>query len=232
MVEDEPAFGCLYGHRSGTNLGALPCAVGECCGLHYQTVLSPKLHIGRLAQPDVSERRMSTVGRTAEHHVVAVDLFGEENTIAVEGQESIFHLEELLEVESVAYTDGGATSETIAPRDPVTVFNPYAAGVVFIEVFCHDRVATGCGLEYDGFVVDFPVYAILRESCEDVHLHAFVIAAENTGECITKTYYGAVEDAVAAGDGIAVDNWIFRISPYHVGTSGGAILPRNRLHNR
>ena len=75
---------------------------------------------------------MAAVGGAGEHGITSLDFFGEEHAVAIEGQERIFALEELLKVERVADTDGGTTAEAVAPSNPIAVFNPCDAWVILI----------------------------------------------------------------------------------------------------
>ena len=80
-------------------------------------------------------------------------------------------------------------------------------------------------IEFNGIMFDVPVNTVFAESCKDIHLHGFVIATEHSGEPVFKRYYGTVEDAVGRGDMVAVDYWIFRITPHDVRTSCRTVFP-------
>ena len=100
---------------------------------------------------------MAAVGGTAQHGVEAIDLLGEKHAVAVEGEEGILTLIEGLEVEGVANADGGLALVAVAPGNPVAVFNPSDAGVVFIRAFDVVSVAT---FKFNGVVIDVPVNAV------------------------------------------------------------------------
>ena len=192
MVEQQPTFVCQDRHITCTNLCTLPCTVFERSLFHYAAVFTPVLHIRAIADVDVTERSVTVVARTRKHSILTVNLFWEEHTITVERKECIFALEEFLEVECISDTDSWSVV-TITPSNPVAVFNPSYAWVILIVTFNHVCVTT---LEHDRFVVDFPVYTVFREACEDIHLHTLVVATEYTSEAITERNYSTVEDTV------------------------------------
>lgn len=49
---------------------------------------------------------MSAIAGTAQERIFAIELLRQQHTVAVERQESILALEELLEIESIADADG------------------------------------------------------------------------------------------------------------------------------
>ena len=156
------------------------------------TVFAPELHVGAEADVDVAKRSMSAVAGTAQERIFAIELLRQQHTVAIERQESILALEELLEIESIADADGG-TVVAVAPRNPVTVFNPCHARVVFIFGLYHIRIP---GLEPDGFMLYFPVDAVLAETGKDIHLHRTIVTTEHTGITILKRNHRTVENAV------------------------------------
>lgn len=102
VVENEPAAIGLYRNRTCAHLSGFP-ALG---GTHYVSVLAPECEVGRLADEHIAERSVSAVGRTAHHHVLAVDLSGEHNAVSVEGEVCVLKLCEGLEIVGVSDTDG------------------------------------------------------------------------------------------------------------------------------
>ena len=197
MIEEQPTLFRANGHRAGSRLGALPGAVREGSGTHHKTMVSPKIHVGRIAQPNIAEGRVAAVRGSGEHGITSVDFFGEEHAVAIEGQEGIFALEELLKVERVTDTDGGTTAEAVAPSNPIAVVNPHHAWVVLVEMFGHGGISAGSGLEVNGLVVDAPVDAVGRETGKNVHLHTAVVAAEHAGKTLAVAHHSRVENGVA-----------------------------------
>ena len=145
---------------------------------------------------------MSVVAGAAQHSVLAVNLLRKEDAVAVEWQECVLALEELLEVECVSDADGWSVI-AVAPCNPVAVFNPCDTRVIFVFRFNHLGVA---GLEYYRLVLNLPVYAVLAESCKDVHLYSLVVAAEHSRISILERNDCTVEYAVRCRYGITADN--------------------------
>ena len=104
-------------------------------------VFAPEFHVRAEANVDVAKRSMSAIAGTAQERIFAIELLRQQHTVAVERQESILALEELLEIESIADADGGAVV-AVAPRNPVAVLNPCHARIVFIFGLYQDRKST------------------------------------------------------------------------------------------
>ena len=79
-------------------------------------VFAPEFHVRAEANVDVAKRSMSAIAGTAQERIFAIELLRQQHTVAVERQESILALEELLEIESIADADGGACL-WVYPRD-------------------------------------------------------------------------------------------------------------------
>ena len=227
VVEQQPTFFGLDGHTAGSNLEALPCALLEGRHLHHAAVLAPVFHVGTITDVNVAEGCVAVVAGAREHGIAAANLLGEEHAVAVEGQEGVLALIEGIEVESVADTDGRAMV-TVAPGNPIAVFYPRDARVVFVVGLYHLGIAS---LPLNGLVVDVPMNAVLAETSEDVHLHLLVVAAEYASISILEGNDCAVEDAVAARDVVATDNGVLAIAPHDVVAVGRAVLPREGNHS-
>ena len=52
-------------------------------------MFAPEYHIGALTDKDVTERRMSTVGRAGQHHEIAMYYSGKQYGVTVKGKERI-----------------------------------------------------------------------------------------------------------------------------------------------
>ena len=194
MVEHEPTFAGHERYRAGADLQALPSAVLKRRHLHHAAMLAPVLHVRAVADVDIAKRRMAVVARAAQHGEPAVNLFREEHAVAVERQKGVLALEEIHEIERVADADRGAMV-TVAPRDPVAVFDPRHARVVFIIRVDHLRIAR---LELDRLMVDIPMDSVLAKTGKDIHLHRTVVATEHACEAILEGHYGAVEDTIGS----------------------------------
>ena len=139
-------------------------------------MFTPVFHIRTVADINVTERSVSVITRTAQHCIFTIDFLREQNSVSVEWQECIFALIKFFEVECISDSDSWSMI-TITPCNPVTVFNPGNARIVFIFRFDHISITS---LELNRFMVYFPIYTILAESCKNVHLYSFVVATENS----------------------------------------------------
>ncbi len=209
VIEQQPSLGSLYGYRTCADLHALPCGYFEGGRSHHVAVASPELHVGRFAIEDVTEGGVSGVARTGEHSEIAVDLLGEEYAVAVVGQESILQLVEGLEVLCPSDTDGGAVV-AVAPGHVVAVFDEAYAGVIAVYPLSNFLVVA---FEAERFLVDVPVYTVLRETYMEYHAAVGIIAAEHSGEAFAERYDGAVEDTVACGQQVAGNDGVFGTTP-------------------
>ena len=131
VIEHQPAFFCQERHRSGSNLCTLPGTFRERSHFHYTTVLTPILHIGTVADINISERCMTVVTRTAQHGILTVNFLRKQYAVTVKWKEGILTLIEFLEIECITDTDSRSVI-TVAPCNPVTVFNPSDTRVIFI----------------------------------------------------------------------------------------------------
>ena len=186
-------------------------------------VFAPELHVGAEADVDVAKRCMATVAGTAQECIFAIEPLRQQYTVAIERQESILALEELLEIESIADTDGG-TVVAVAPRNPVAILNPCHARVVFIFGLYHVRIP---GLELDWLMLYFPVDAVLAETGKNIHLHRPVVTTEHTGKSVAKRHHCTIEDTVGRRNMVTSDNGILRITPHHVRTICRTLFPRD-----
>ena len=227
MIDQQPAFIGLDGHRACANLSALPAGVLELGGSHHVAMLAPELHVVGLGNEDITEGSVTGVGRTGHQHILAVDLAGEQNTVTVVGQEGILQLMECLEVLSVANADGGAMV-AVAPGDVVLAIQIANAGVITVDLLGHNGIA----LKYDGIVTDLPVDTILGEANIDVHLDSTVVAAENAGEAITKGNHSAVENTVGTLSGMASNDGVLGVTPDGHEMAFRSILPGDILQFR
>ena len=135
---------------------------------------------------------MSIVARSAQHGIFPVDFLWKQYAVSVEGQKGVLALEELLEIKCVSDSNSRAVV-AITPGYPIAVFYPRHSWVVFIVRINHFRVSR---LKLNRVVLYVPMDAIFAESCENVHLHGFVVTAEYSGKAIPKRHYCAVENAV------------------------------------
>ena len=124
------------------------------------SVFAPEYHIGALTDKDVSERSVSTVGRTGQHHEITVYFSGEQYRITVERQERIFNSYKSLEICRLCNTDR-CTVEILTPDDIVGIFYLYQSGIICINR--HERLAFFI-YELDLILIKIPVNSILAAS--------------------------------------------------------------------
>ena len=172
-------------------------------------MLSPVDHVGRLGEEDVAKGGVAGVGGAGEHHVVAVDLAGEEHRVAVEGDEGVLDAHEGLEVLGLGHADGRAV-EVRAPHDVVGVLHLDQAGVV--GVAGHEGLAVFIH-EGDLVLVDVPVDGVLGVAHVDVRDAVGLLAAQHRHKAVAVGSHGAVEDAGHALAGVAVDDGVAAVSP-------------------
>lgn len=228
VIETKPAFACLDGNRTRAYFFGFPAAAGR----HYVSVLSPVLHVRRLRKIHISKGSMSAVGGTAEHYIFSVDLAGEHYAVSVKRKEGVFALVKFLEILSPAHADGWLPAVSVAPSDPESVLDPYAAGVVAVlPGIC----LGGFGVvvyPFDFFGIYVPVNAVLGKARMNIHASRLVVNAENTGEFSFVRNHRAVKNGIGAGKKVAWDNGVGVIAPYNLAAAGGSVLPRdigNRL---
>ena len=147
---------------------------------------------------------MSIITRTTQHGILAVNLLWEQHTVSVERKESILTLEEFLEIESIGYADSWSVI-TVTPCNPVAVFNPSDTRVVLVFRLYHISISR---LELNRFMINFPVYTILTETCKNIHLDSFVITTENSCKSIPKRNNSTIEYTVRSRNMISSDNRI------------------------
>ena len=107
---------------------------------------------------------MAGVAGAAQHQIEAVHLPGEENAVAVIGQEGIFQLVEGLEVLRPAHANGG-TMVAVAPGDIVLPVHIAYPGIV--AVLSHGD--NGIAFKGNGLVLNLPGNAVLAKAHKKVH---------------------------------------------------------------
>ena len=224
MVDEQPALIGFDGDRAGADLGALPAGDLKLGRTHDVAVLAPEHQVRALADEDVAEGGVAGIGGPGKHQVLVVYLPGEQQTVAVIGQEGVFQLVEGLEVLGPAHADGGAVV-AVAPGDVVLAIQEADPGVIAVFLPGHILVA----LKNDGVITDVPVDAILGETHEDIHLDGAAVAAKNTGEAVTKGHHRAVEYTVGTLRGMAANNGVFGVAPHGHGITLGPVLPGDIL---
>ena len=137
---------------------------------------------------------------------------------------------ELLEVLCPAHTDSRLPAVSITPCDPESVFDPYTSGVIAVlpgVSFCCFGIVV---YPFNLFLVDVPVYAVLRETCMDSHISFLVVNTENTCELALFTLKRnncTVEDRVACRKKVTGDYGVVICAPDNVLATCGTILPRD-----
>ena len=172
-------------------------------------MVSPELHVGRLAVENVSESGVPGVRGAGEHGKTAVNLAGEEHAVAVVGQEGVLYLVESLEVCGPGNTDGGAVI-AVAPGDPEAVFDEGHAGVVPVDPLAHLGIGP---FKLNGVGLNVPVQAVLGEAGVEGHAAVGVVATEYACEAVLERNHGAVEDAVGVRKEVAGNHGIGTVAP-------------------
>ena len=153
-------------------------------------VASPKLHVGRLAVEDITERCVTGVARTREHSEVAVDLLREQYAVTVVRQECVLELMECLEVLCPSDADSRSVV-AVAPCYIVAVLDEANARVVAVYPLADLLVVA---LEAERLLIDVPVHTVFRETYVEHHAAVGVVATEYTCEALTERNYCTVED--------------------------------------
>ena len=187
------------------------------------TVTSPVLKVGRFAIEDITERRVTIVAGAAKHSEVAIQLTGEEHTIAVEGQEGILQLVEGLEVEGIGDTDR-RTVVAITPRDIVAVFDQDDTRVVAIDPLTDLLVFAFKGQRLR---IDVPVDRVIAEADVQTHTAVRIVAAEYPCIAFAEANNSAIEDAIGGRQQVAWDDGVGTVAPDDILTAFGTIFPRH-----
>lgn len=219
VMEDEPALAGLDGRGTSADLHALPSTHLEGGWRHHMAMMSPELHVGRLAVEDIAKGRMTCVAGAAEHSIASptpalprregVNFTWEEHAVAVVWQESVLHLMERLEVLGPSHADGGSMV-AVAPGHPPTVIDAANAWVVAIDPLADFLVIT---LELQRFFVDVPIQSVVAEANVKCHASVGVIAAEDAGKAVAEGNDGTVENTVRRRQQVATDDGILTIAP-------------------
>src|SRR5450759_2394694 len=69
--------------------------------------------------------------------------------------------------------------------------------------------------------------AVRTFTAVDIHIPAFVVAAENTRETIPERHHRAVENAVRRRDSVSWNDRVVAVAPDHVQFVGRAFFPGN-----
>ena len=164
---------------------------------------------------------MAGIGGPGKHHVHAVDLPREEHAVTVVGQEGVLQLVEGFEVLRPGDADGGPMV-SVAPCHVVFPFQRGDPGIV--PVFPGQDFRLGSH-HMHGFVVDFPVQPVLRESGEKIHGYGPAVAAEHPCESVLIGHHGAVEHAVGPFVAVPADDGIAAVAPDGFRAPRGLVLP-------
>lgn len=218
-MEDEPALTGLDGRGTCADLHALPRAHLKGSGRHHMAMMSPELHVGRLAVEDIAKGRMTRVAGAAEHSIASptpalpcregVNFTWEEHAVAVVRQESVLHLMERLEVLGPSHADGRSVV-AVAPGHPPTVIDAANAWVVAIDPLADFLVIA---LKLQRFLVDVPIQSVVAEANVKRHAAVGVIAAEYAGKAFAEGHDGTVENTVRRRQQVATDDGILTIAP-------------------
>ena len=156
MVKEQPPFRSLDRNGARTDLDLLPPTV--LASRHHAPIPSPVHEVRALAEKDVTERRVPAVAGTAQQQVLATDLPGEQDPVAVEGQGDVLQPDELAEIPGPPEAQGGATGELGAPHHVVVEADLDHARVVGVEGLVELAFLV---LPGDLLVFDLPVQAVI-----------------------------------------------------------------------
>ncbi|KXB71641.1 hypothetical protein HMPREF3185_01930 [Porphyromonas somerae] len=186
-------------------------------------VTSPVLEVGRFAVEDITERSVTIVAGAAKHSEVAIQLAGEEYTIAVEGQEGILQLVEGLKVKGIGDTDR-RTVVAITPSDIVAVFDEDDTRVVAIDPLTDLLVFA---FEGQRLGIDIPVDRVIAEADVQTHTAVRIVAAEYPSIAFAEANNSAIEDAIGGRQQVAWDDGVGTVAPDDILTAFGTIFPRH-----
>ena len=219
MIEQQPPFRSLNGCCASTDLQGLP-PLGRLA--HHVSVFAPVYHIRALADENITERRMSAVGRAGQHHEIAVYFSGKEYCITVERQERIFNSYKSLEICSLGDTDG-CTIEILTPDDVIGIFYLHQSGIVGVDR--HKRLALFI-YKRNLILLEIPVNGILAAPQIDIRNTVDLFPTEHTDKFITVRHYRTVENSGYSFYRISANDRVLCVSPYRCsGMSFGFILP-------
>ena len=182
---------------------------------------APVTHVGALAVKDIAKGRVPGVAGAAQHGVVALDLAGEQDAVAVVGQEGVLHLVEGLKVVGIGHADRRAVV-AVAPGHIVAVLDPADARVVLVL----DGLELGdVGDKLDRLLQRFPSRRHPCSSAVDQHLACPVVHAKNPREPVLKWDDSTVKDAVRAGEQVPGNDRIPGRAPHHLARARRPLLP-------
>ena len=212
MIEYQPALFSKERNRTCPYLRTLPCTFGERGNFHHTTVFPPIFHIRTVTDVNISKRCMTVVARTTQHSIFTIYLLRKKYPIAVKRQEGIFALEEFFEVECITDTNCRSVV-TIAPSNPITIFNPGDTRIIFILGLYHLRIPR---LKANGLVIYLPIDSVFTKARKDIHLHRLIVTTEYTGKPISERNYRTVENTVGTRNVVTPDNRVLRIAPHDI----------------
>ena len=124
------------------------------------SVFAPEYHIGALTDENITEGRMSAVGRAGQHHEIAVYFSGEQYGVTVKRKERILDSGKRLEILGFRNTDGCAV-EILTPDNIIGILHLHKSGIICINR--HERLAFFI-YELDLILIKIPVNSILAAS--------------------------------------------------------------------
>ena len=149
-------------------------------------------------------------------------LRGNKHPVAVEGEERVLHLVELLEILRVAHANGVAVV-IVAPGHQVTALDFHYPRVIGLDEPPDLRVVANPA---DRLGVNVEADAVFAAPGVNAHAAGPVVHPEHAGEALAERDHGAVEDAVGAGNDVARDDRVSAVAPDYVRTPFGARFPR------
>jgi hypothetical protein len=170
---------------------------------------APEGEIRRLGIEDVSESGVAGVTRSREEGIIAMNLFREEDAVAVIWQQEVLSLNEGLEVLGFGQADRRAMV-TIAPCHIVGVSELHDAGVIAIDPFSDLFVFAA---EFNRLGIDLPVETVIAEGRMEGHAAILIIDPEDAGETALERHHRAIENTIGIREKVAPYNRIPGVSP-------------------
>lgn len=193
------------------------------------SVLAPVGQIRALAHKNITERRMSAVGRAGQQHEIAVNLAREKYRVAVERKERILNSRKRLKISRLRHTDRRAV-EILTPDNIISILYLHQTRIVC--VYRHERFSVLVH-EIDLVLVEIPVNRILASSEINIRNAVRLLPAEHTDESILIRHYRTVKNSCNPFYRISADDRVLLISPNRrIRDSFRALLPRHVRHCR
>ncbi len=220
VIDDQPPLTSLDGRGSGSDLSALPT---QSFSAHHPAMPSPVTEVRALTVKDVSKGSMTGITGPREHRVFSLDSAGEQNAVAIVGQERIVELMEGFEIVCIGHSNR-RTVIAIAPRHIKAVLQPTDAWIIAILEASSIRILCDKG---NGLGLNAPLPSIITAPCMQTHMSASIVATKDAGKAVMERYYGTIKDAIGAWNEIPGDYGVVGAAPQNLAAARRSILPRD-----